>query len=25
VAIGIAMMMDWLSLLPQRFTFLSGI
>jgi cytochrome c-type biogenesis protein len=25
VAIGIAMMMDWLQLLPQRFTFLSGI
>ena len=25
VAIGIAMMMDWLALLPQRFTFLSGI
>jgi cytochrome c-type biogenesis protein len=25
VAIGIAMMADWLQLLPQRFTFLSGI
>jgi cytochrome c-type biogenesis protein len=25
VAIGIAMMMDWLALLPQRFTFLTGI
>ena len=25
VAIGVAMMMDWLALLPQRFTFLSGI